>query len=66
MRKPGDPGLQSAIRGFFQRNPDEELSMLDCMTKWDATRKQVQDAICHLRRGGLRIQNDGVVVRVLG
>lgn len=53
MRRDGTDGPIVAIQKFFQANPDEELTIDDCVSKFQCSRTNVYHALEYLRNRGL-------------
>ena len=58
-------GLQGQIESFFRENPDEYLEREDICIKWGVTRRQVKDALGHIKKKGAIEEIGGLVVKAL-
>jgi Fic family protein len=63
LRK-GKNGLGSAIREFFQNNPNEVLTYKDVAAKWDATSGNIKTTVSRLCRMGVLETETVTFIRV--
>ena len=52
MGLPKGSGVEAKLRAFFAANPDEELTYSDMLTKFECSRRRLEDAIRELKQDG--------------
>ena len=57
--------LKHRMEAFFTANPDEWLTVEDCVLKWGRNRKQINDAVSFIKHAGGIVRTEHGIVKTI-